>query len=95
MSEFTSSGSAATDRPERYGSQLVKHFTHKDLPGSWEDGRGFVEFSLGTAEFSVEPGALNMRIASSDAESLDKLRDVVERHLVRFGARDELSVVWA
>jgi uncharacterized protein len=95
MSELTRSGSAATERPERYGSQLVKHFTHKDLPGSWEDGRGFVEFSFGKATFSSEPGTLNLRIDAADAESLDRLRDVVERHLVRFGARDEISVVWS
>ena len=51
MTEFTSVGRSATDRASRYGSQLVKHFTHKDLEGSWEDGRGFVRFSLGLAEF--------------------------------------------
>lgn len=46
MTEFTSVGRSATDRAPRYGSQLVKHFTAKDLEGSWEDTRGFVRFSV-------------------------------------------------
>ncbi|NGY57349.1 DUF2218 domain-containing protein [Lentzea sp. NEAU-D13] len=96
MTEFTSVGRSATDRASRYGSQLVKHFTHKDLEGSWEDGRGFVRFSLGLAEFEALDDALVMRVASSSSEEdVARLRDVVERHLVRFGNRDELTVTWS
>lgn len=94
MTEFTSVGRSATDRASRYGSQLVKHFTHKDLEGSWEDDRGFVRFSAGLAEFEALDDALVMRVASSSEEDVARLRDVVERHLVRFGTRDELSVSW-
>jgi len=94
MSELTSHGTSATERPERYGSQLVKHFTHKDLEGGWEDDRGFVAFSLGRAEFQAEPGVLKLSITAADEEGLAKLRDVVASHLVRFGQRDELVVNW-
>ncbi|MEU7477198.1 DUF2218 domain-containing protein [Lentzea sp. NPDC042327] len=91
---FVSEGTSATDRAERYGSQLVKHFTQKDLEGSWEDGRGFVRFSAGTASFAALPDALRLRVEASSEEDAARLRDVVERHLVRFGTRDELSVSW-
>ncbi|MET9627642.1 DUF2218 domain-containing protein [Lentzea sp. NPDC006480] len=94
MTEFTSVGRSATDRASRYGSQLVKHFTHKDLEGSWEDTRGFVRFSAGLAEFEASDSALVMRVVGSSAEDVARLQDVVERHLVRFGSRDELSVSW-
>lgn len=94
MTEFTSVGRSATDRASRYGSQLVKHFTHKDLEGSWEDGRGFVRFSAGLAEFEASDDALVLRVVSSSEEDDARLRDVVERHLVRFGIRDELTVTW-
>lgn len=94
MTEFTSVGRSATDRASRYGSQLVKHFTHKDLEGSWEDTRGFVRFSLGLAEFEASPDALIMRVVCSSEEDVARLQDVVERHLIRFGTRDELSVSW-
>jgi uncharacterized protein len=73
----------------------VKHFTHKDLEGSWEDTRGFVRFSLGLAEFEALDDALVMRVACSSEEDVARLRDVVERHLVRFGTRDELTVTWS
>ena len=94
MTEFTSVGRSATDRASRYGSQLVKHFTHKDLEGSWEDTRGFVRFSLGLAEFEASSDALIMRVVCTSEEDVARLQDVVERHLVRFGTRDELSVSW-
>jgi hypothetical protein len=35
-----------------------------------------------------------MRVVSSSEEDVVRLRDVVERHLIRFGSRDELSVSW-
>lgn len=94
MTEFTSVGRSSTDRASRYGSQLVKHFTQKDLEGSWEDTRGFVRFSGGLAEFEALDDALVMRVVSSSEEDVARLRDVVERHLVRFGTRDELTVAW-
>jgi hypothetical protein len=95
MTEFTSVGRSATDRASRYGSQLVKHFTHKDLEESWEDSRGYVRFSAGLAEFEALDDALVMRVAGSSEEDVARLRDVVERHLVRFGTRDELTVTWS
>ncbi|MDT7785657.1 MAG: uncharacterized protein QOF58_4076 [Pseudonocardiales bacterium] len=95
MTEFTSVGRSATDRASRYGSQLVKHFTHKDLEGSWEDTRGFVRFSAGLAEFEASDDALVMRVVCSSAEDVTRLQDVVERHLIRFGSRDELTVTWS
>jgi hypothetical protein len=94
MTEFTSVGRSTTDRASRYGSQLVKHFTAKDLEGSWEDGRGFVKFSGGLAEFEASDDFLTLRVVSSSEEDVARLRDVVERHLIRFGSRDELSVSW-
>ncbi|GLY49503.1 DUF2218 domain-containing protein [Lentzea sp. NBRC 102530] len=94
MTEFTSVGRSATGRASRYGSQLVKHFTAKDVEGSWEDTRGFVRFSFGLAEFEAADDALIMRVACTSEEDVARLRDVVERHLVRFGTRDELSVTW-
>ncbi len=92
---FVSEGTSATDRAERYGSQLVKHFTRKDLEGSWEDGRGFVRFSVGLASFTAAADTLLLRVEADSEEGVERLRDVVERHLVRFGTRDELTVTWS
>lgn len=83
----------ATDRPERYGSQLAKHFGNK-IEASWADGSGVIKFGGGEATLHAEDGVLRMRVSAADQESLTRLEEVVGSHLVRFGQRDELIVQW-
>jgi hypothetical protein len=54
-----------------------------------------VRFSAGLAEFEASDDALVMRVVCSSAEDVTRLQDVVERHLIRFGSRDELTVTWS
>ncbi|MGW6914095.1 DUF2218 domain-containing protein [Kitasatospora sp. NPDC054939] len=84
----------ATDRPARYAKQLAAHMGRK-IEAHWseETGRGTLTFGAGTATLTAEPGALLLAV-EGDAEHLPGLEDVVGRHLVRFGSRDELVVAW-
>ncbi len=41
------------------------------------------------------PGGIDMPATAPDAADLEALTDVVARHLIRFGADDELVVSWA
>ncbi len=84
----------ATDRPGRYGKQLVAHLGRRG-GGEWsdEDQRGHIEFGVGRAEVSSEPAGLRLAVEGEPAD-LGRLEDVVGRHLVRFGTRDELTVRW-
>ena len=41
------------------------------------------------------PGGIDMPATAPDAADLEALTDVVARHLIRFGADDELLVSWA
>ncbi|GAA0702698.1 DUF2218 domain-containing protein [Kitasatospora atroaurantiaca] len=84
----------ATDRPARYGKQLAAHMGRK-IEAAWseEAGRGELTFGHGTATLVAEPDALLLTVEGA-AENLPGLEDVVGRHLVRFGARDELVVEW-
>ncbi len=95
MSTVRSTASVATDRPGRYGKQLVSHLSRR-LPGTWseEAGGGTIELSDGLATLAAADGALDLSI-DAPAESLDRWEDVLGRHLVRFGARDELVVQWS
>jgi hypothetical protein len=90
---LSSEARVTTDRPDRYGSQLVKHFGNK-IEASWADGAGTVTFGVGTASLHAEDGVLRMRVSAADQESLTQLQEVVGSHLVRFGQRDELVVEW-
>ncbi|MCU7824701.1 DUF2218 domain-containing protein [Kitasatospora sp. DSM 101779] len=84
----------ATDRPGRYGKQLAAHLGRR-VTADWseETGRGTVTFSYGTAALTAEADGL-LLVVDGEADRLADLEDVVGRHLVRFGARDELVVEW-
>jgi hypothetical protein len=81
-----------TERPHRYAKQLASHFSRK-LETSWDEetGRGALAFGAGTATLTAEPGVLLLVV---EGEDLDRLEDVVGRHLVRFGTKDELVAEW-
>jgi hypothetical protein len=84
----------ATDRPARYGRQLVAHLGRRN-GGEWSDAdeRGFIALGTGRAEVSCAPDGLQLSV-TGEPDDLARLEDVVGRHLVRFGARDELQVRW-
>ncbi|MDG3010236.1 DUF2218 domain-containing protein [Rhodococcus sp. D2-41] len=84
-----------TDRPGRYGKQLVSHLGRRH-GGEWspESGTGWIDLDTGRATVTAAEGALHLRIDSDDIDELARLEDVIARHLVRFGERDELTVTW-
>ncbi|WP_405006330.1 DUF2218 domain-containing protein [Kitasatospora purpeofusca] len=84
----------ATDRSARYAKQLAAHMGRK-IKADWseETGHGTFVFGAGTATLEATPDALLLAV-EGETENLPGLEDVVGRHLVRFGARDELVVEW-
>jgi uncharacterized protein len=91
----TTTARVATDRPQRYGKQLVSHLSRR-ATGDWDEASatGRLTFGNGQAELSCEDDALILRLTAAAAEDLDRLEDVLGRHLVRFGQHDELVVQW-
>ena len=90
---FSSRAEVATDSPERYAKQLVAHLGRKvafttDGPASTA--------SLGdaTGQVVVGEGVLVLLAAAPDEEGLGRVEHVLGSHLERFGARNELAVVW-
>ena len=88
----TSTARVATDRPARYGKQLASHMSRK-ITTPWDDasGSGSLTFNrdgqtTGAAELTSEPGFLILTLHSND-DHLERLEDVIGRHLVRFGKR--------
>ncbi|GAB7183102.1 DUF2218 domain-containing protein [Kitasatospora sp. Ki12] len=89
-----STAHVSTDRPGRYAKQLAAHMGRKiEATYSEETGRGTLVFSAGTATLEARPDALLLTV-EGERDKLPGLEDVVGRHLVRFGARDELVVEW-
>ncbi|WP_377271375.1 DUF2218 domain-containing protein [Peterkaempfera sp. SMS 1(5)a] len=84
----------ATDRPNRYAKQLASHLGRRiDAVWDEESGTGTLAFGAGRGTLTAEPGALLLAVEGQAAD-LATLEDVVGRHLVRFGAKDELVVEW-
>ncbi len=100
MPDFTARASVPTETPGRYIAQLCKHFAHKipaesDAPGS-EATRGRIEFpDAGVCTLRAEPASLEMELTARDRETLQRLEDVVARHLARFAWREPPTVRWS
>jgi uncharacterized protein len=86
----------ATDAPVRYAKQLLSHLGRKiaveTIEG--EPNAARLIFAYGTGTVRSEKERLVLFAAADDAESLARVEDVLGRHLVRFGARQELVVRW-
>jgi hypothetical protein len=82
-----------TSRPERYIKQLVSHFGNKVKTELTEEG-GRLQFDFGVCDLKAAPTGIELIGTAEDAAQLETLKDVVGRHLVRFGMNDELAVLW-
>jgi predicted N-acetyltransferase YhbS len=91
---YCSTAHVATDRPDRYITQLVAHLGHKVPAERADDGRGTITFSAGQCILLPSSGHFDMLVTSEKDEGSASVRDVITRHLTRFATREELSVDW-
>ena len=91
----SSTATVGTERAARYGKQLVAHLGRR-ATGEWDEqaGTGWIDFGETRAELVAGPKALDIRLSAAP-DAVARMEDVVGRHLVRFGSRDELTVQWA
>ena len=93
MTAVHASARIPTAHASKYLQQLCKHFQHK-LPATFDETAGAISFSAGETKLAADPQTLTISLQSPDAEALERLKDVVARHLVRFAFREELAVEW-
>jgi caffeoyl-CoA O-methyltransferase len=92
-SPLSTSAFVVTSRPERYIKQLVSHFGNKVRTELTEEG-GRLQFDFGVCDLKAAPTGIELIGTAEDAAQLETLKDVVARHLVRFGVNDQLTVTW-
>lgn len=90
---LTARADVPTTTPGRYAKQLVDHFgtevpvrqhgDNADFPVG--DGRGAIQ---------VGDGVLVLIAEAPDVAQLGRIKRALGRHLLRFAARQELTVVW-
>jgi uncharacterized protein len=88
---LSTSAFVLTPRPERYIKQLVSHFGNKVKAELTEEG-GRLQFDFGVCDLKAAPTGIELIGTAEDPAQLETLKDVVGRHLVRFGANGELTV---
>jgi hypothetical protein len=84
-----------TDQPGRYVKQLVSHLGQKWSTEMLDDRTGVIAGPSGRCTLRPDGAAIVLAATAADAESLQRVRDVVTRHLERFGRREGLLVSWS
>lgn len=88
----------ATDRPARYIKQLGSHMGRKLGTAELPDGIRLTfnreGIFRGYGDLRETEGALIMEVRAENDEQAARVADVLDRHLVRFGERDELVVTF-
>jgi hypothetical protein len=82
-----------TDVPARYLKQLVAHLGRKAEVRAEPPGQRLV-FGAGSCLLLEVNGALRLDATAETREDLQRVEEVVGRHLERFGQRDRLVVAW-
>lgn len=93
MTQHLAAARVPTVHASKYLQQLCKHFQHK-LPAEFNESAGSISFPTGEVKLVAEAGGLQLALESPSEEDLERLKDVVARHLVRFAFREELAVAW-
>lgn len=74
---------------------MAKHFGHK-LSVTVQDDQARLDFPMGQASLRAADDALHLAVQAQDQAGLDRLRDVIESHLMRFAHRDDPApLVWS
>lgn len=91
----TTKARVATTSGRRYLGQMCKHFGHK-IPTELdlEAGHGRIVFPFGTCRLESDATGLTIEAEATDGETMERLRQVIESHLLRFAFREELTLAW-
>ncbi len=79
----------------KYVRQLCKHWAHK-LDVTLDGDTGIVRFPNAEAVMTGEADAIRIALTADDAETAERMKDVIERHLDRFAFREApLTYQWS
>lgn len=79
--------SVPTESGSKYVQQLCKHWAHK-LPVTLEGDTGVVTFDSSVATMKAQPTSIEVSIRGEDRDAVERLKEVVARHLDRFAFRE-------
>ena len=91
----TATGTAPTENGSRYLQQLCKHWSHK-AKAEFTPEAGSVQFDSGNRlEMTAHPDSLALIVTVPEDGDLAHFQEVVDKHLIRFAFREDLTVNWS
>lgn len=82
-----------TQEGSNYIGKLCRHFRHK-IETSYTENEGKAIFPKGICVMTATPRELMLEIDAPDQETVEKIQGVLERHLVKFAFRENLTITW-
>jgi uncharacterized protein len=79
--------------PSRYMNRLAKHFEHR-VTVTRNDTNATVSFPDAPCTMQATDTHLSIRIEASAPEQIDRLKEVVERHLRQVASQETFDVEW-
>lgn len=73
--------------------KLCRHFSHK-IETEFDDESGFVRFPFAQVELKADGQQLSIQVEADDQQGLEKGRDVISSHLLRFATRQQVELNW-
>jgi len=97
MSDFTTTARIEISDSRRYLRQLCRHFGHKVETSFEEHGQsGHITFDGGRGELdATDAEVLIATVTAPDAAAAEQYAGVIDRHLVKFAFREELTIEWS
>ena len=72
---------------------MCKHFMRM-VPATCDDRSGQVEFPFGRCDMKAASNSMTLIATSTDKAQLDRVIDIITRHLERFAFRENPDLTW-
>jgi hypothetical protein len=83
-----------TPNAESYMRKLGQHWSHEYAVTFEPANTCTIKVAHGVCQLHATPDALNIEVTTEPAEDQARIEGVVERHVRRFGFREELHFPW-
>jgi hypothetical protein len=60
----------------------------------WSETRGDIDFGWARCVLQASPDVLNLRVEADQADDLERLQELVTRHVERHSSSDQAAIVW-
>jgi uncharacterized protein len=93
MNSTSSIGEIQTPLAASYLQRLCKHFS-LEIPTEYNGSEGVASFPFGQCRLLAETQTLTFHCEAEDSAALDRLQEVIAKHVVMFTQRNPVTLTW-